>query len=287
MQVVGLEREPGTQRVETEDIIQRPLILPVVERAPVAVERISGFGHLRRHIAPGQSRRGRVHRIGRVARSHKNLSPETDRMAVVYLVNQAQKFADIPGGDPPPVLRVERVSRIAKFGIGAVERFVLPIGTRHIIIYSQSSALGRERQGESRRISVAGNGRGGRYVAVKTACGEFLEPDTDDTARSRGGIGRSRLVLDLHAFHIFGTKGGKLPEIRHQPVVDIDDRHRSPFDEQGVSGDSEARQQIQHLHHGPVADDRITQHIDFVAACPVFGISGYHDHLVDMSAGRT
>lgn len=45
--------------------------------------------------------------------------------------------------------------------------------------------------------------------------------------------------------------------------------------------------QIQHLHHGPVADDRITQHIDFVAACPVFGISGYHDHLVDMSAGRT
>ena len=34
VQVVGLEREPGTQRVETEDIIQRPLILPVVERAP-------------------------------------------------------------------------------------------------------------------------------------------------------------------------------------------------------------------------------------------------------------
>ncbi|MFR9129767.1 MAG: hypothetical protein ACLVJK_08395 [Alistipes putredinis] len=114
-----------------------------------------------------------------------------------------------------------------------------------------------------------------------------MEPDTDDTARSRGGIGRSRLVLDLHAFHVFGTKGGKLPEIRHQPVVDIDDRHRSPFDEQGVSGDSEAWQQIQHLHHGPVADDRITQHIDFVAACPVFGISGHHDHLVDMSAGRT
>lgn len=135
VQVVGLEREPGTQRVETEDIIQRPLILPVVERAPVAVERISGFGHLRRHIAPGQSRRGRVHRIGRVARSHENLSPETDRMAVVYLVNQAQKFADIPGGDPPPVLRIERVSRIAKFGIGAVERFVLPIGTRHIYIF--------------------------------------------------------------------------------------------------------------------------------------------------------
>ena len=34
-----------------------------------------------------------------------------------------------------PGLRVERVSRIAKFGIGAVERFVLPIGTRHIYIF--------------------------------------------------------------------------------------------------------------------------------------------------------
>lgn len=162
-------------------------------------------------------------------------------MAVVYLVNQAQKFADIPEGDSPPVLRVERVSRIAKFGIGAVERFVLPIGTRHIVIYSQSSALGRERQGESRRISVAGNGRRGRYVAVKTACGEFLEPDTDDTARSRGGIGRSRLVLDLHAFHVFGTKGGKLPEIRHQPVVDIDDRYRRSLDGQGIIGNPQAR----------------------------------------------
>lgn len=101
-------------------------------------------------------------------------------MAVIYLANQVQKFADIPRDDPSPIFRVKRVSRIAKFGISTVERFVLPIGAFYVVVYSQSSALGGERQGESRGIPITGNVRKGRYVAVKTACCELLEPDADD-----------------------------------------------------------------------------------------------------------